>query len=66
LGRAQDGSKWNVKPGPVSEGGSGKLTDAIAGFHNAPTGEPVGGKGNVAFLDGHTAPDSMEESYALA
>jgi len=60
------GSKWNVKPGPASEGGTGEFTDAIAGFHNAPSGNPVGGKGNVAFLDGHIAAHSMEESFALA
>ncbi len=60
------GSKWNVKPGPASEGGLGEFTDAIAGFHNAPTSDPVGGKGNVAFLDGHVGAHSMEESFALA
>ena len=60
------GSKWNVKPGPASEGGFGEFTDAIAGFHNAPTSDPVGGKGNVVFLDGHIAPHPMEESLALA
>ena len=60
------GSKWNVKPGPASESGFGEFTDAIAGFHNAPTSDPVGGKGNVVFLDGHIAPHPMEESLALA
>jgi prepilin-type N-terminal cleavage/methylation domain-containing protein/prepilin-type processing-associated H-X9-DG protein len=60
------GSKWNVKPGPASEGGSGEFTDAIAGFHNAPSGNPIGGKGNVAFLDGHVAPHPTEDSFALA
>ena len=60
------GSKWNVRPGPASEDGLGEFTDAIAGFHNAPTGDPVGGKGNVAFLDGHVAAHAMEESFALA
>jgi prepilin-type N-terminal cleavage/methylation domain-containing protein/prepilin-type processing-associated H-X9-DG protein len=60
------GNKWNVKPGPASEGGLGEFTDVIAGFHNAPTSDPVGGKGNTAFLDGHIAPHSLEESFALA
>lgn len=60
------GSKWNVKPGPTSEGGLGEFCDAIAGFHNAPSGDPVGGKGNIVFLDGHVAPHPTEESFALA
>src|SRR4030042_1476248 len=42
------GNKWNVKPGLESEGGSGEFCDAIAGFHNAPTSDPIAGKGNVA------------------
>lgn len=60
------GNKWNVKPGPASEGGMGEFTDAIAGFHNAPTADPVGGKGNVSFLDGHVGAHPTEESFALA
>ena len=60
------GSKWNVKPGPASEGGLGEFTDVIAGFHNAPSSDPIGGKGNVAFLDGHIGAHSFEESFALA
>jgi len=60
------GSKWNVKPGPASEGGLGEFTDVIAGFHQAPSGDPIGGKGNVAFLDGHIAPHATPESFALA
>ncbi|MHC4120331.1 MAG: prepilin-type N-terminal cleavage/methylation domain-containing protein [Planctomycetota bacterium] len=60
------GSKWNVRPGPASEGGSGELVDVIAGFHNAPSGDPTGGKGNVAFVDGHVAPHPTEESFPLA
>jgi len=60
------GNKWNVRPGPESEGGLGEFTDSIAGFHNAPSGDPVGGKGTVAFLDGHVAVHAPEESFALA
>ncbi|MHC4494721.1 MAG: type II secretion system protein [Planctomycetota bacterium] len=60
------GSKWNVRPGPASEGGSGELTDVIAGFHNAPSGDPIGGKGNVAFVDGHVAPHPTADSFPLA
>ena len=60
------GSKWNVRPGPASEGGLGEFTDVIAGFHNAPTADPIGGKGNAAFLDGHVSAHPFEESFALA
>ena len=60
------GSKWSVRPGPASKGGLGEFTDAIAGFHNAPTGDPIGGKGNAAFLDGHVSAHPYEESFALA
>ena len=60
------GSKWNVKPGPSTVGGAGELVDVIAGFHNAPSGDPTGGKGNVAFVDGHVAPHPTEESFPLA
>ncbi len=63
---AKAGGKWNVRPGPESEGGHGEFCDAIGGFHNAPSGDPIGGKGNVAFLDGHVAAHPMEESFALA
>jgi len=60
------GSKWNVRPGPASEGGQGEFCDVIAGFHNAPSGDPIGGKGTVLFLDGHVAAHATEESFALA
>jgi prepilin-type processing-associated H-X9-DG protein len=64
--RNAGGSKWNVRPGPASEGGLGEFTDVIAGFHNAPTGDPIGGRGNAAFLDGHVSAHPFEESFALA
>jgi prepilin-type N-terminal cleavage/methylation domain-containing protein/prepilin-type processing-associated H-X9-DG protein len=60
------GNKWNIRPGPASEGGSGEFCDAIAGFHNAPASDPIAGKGNVAFLDSHVAPHFTAESFALA
>jgi len=60
------GSKLAVRPGPASEGGHGEFCDAIAGFHHAPSSDPIGGKGNVAFLDGHVAAHPTEESFALA
>ena len=63
---ARAGGKWAVRPGPESEGGHGEFCDVIAGFHNAPSGDPIGGKGNVVFLDGHVAAHPTEESFALA
>jgi len=39
-----------VIPGPE---GVGTFWDTIAGFHHAPTGNKLGGRGNCAFLDGH-------------
>lgn len=60
------GSKWHVRPGPASEGGLGEFTDVIAGFHNAPSGDPIGGKGNAVFLDGHVGAHPFEESFQLA
>jgi prepilin-type N-terminal cleavage/methylation domain-containing protein/prepilin-type processing-associated H-X9-DG protein len=60
------GGKWNIKPGPASEGGMGEFCDVIAGFHNAPSSDPIGGRGSVAFLDGHIGAHSFPESFALA
>lgn len=57
------GGKWNVKPGPD---GIGAFTDIIAGFHNAPSGNRIAGKGNCAFADGHVAPASRMDSFPLA
>jgi prepilin-type N-terminal cleavage/methylation domain-containing protein/prepilin-type processing-associated H-X9-DG protein len=57
------GSPWNVKPGPD---GIGTFTDIIAGFHNAPSGNRIAGKGNCAFADGHVAPASRMDSFPLA
>jgi prepilin-type N-terminal cleavage/methylation domain-containing protein/prepilin-type processing-associated H-X9-DG protein len=59
----QMGSKWNVKPGPD---GIGTFTDIIAGFHNAPSGNRIAGKGNCAFADGHVAAASRMDSFPLA
>ncbi len=53
-------------PRTTRDGVLGEFTDVIAGFHHAPSGDPIGGKGNVAFLDGHIAPHAMPESFALA
>jgi len=57
------GGAWNIKPGPD---GIGTFTDIIAGYHSAPSGNRIAGKGNCAFADGHVAPASRMDSFPLA
>jgi len=57
------GSPWMVIPGPD---GVGPFYDAIAGFHHAPTGDKLRGRGNCAFLDGHIAAHPRSETFPLA
>ncbi len=58
-------SKWNVRSGP--DGNIGRaFTDIIAGFHNAPSGNVVAGKGNCTFADGHVAAVKREDSFAVS
>jgi len=57
------GNAWLVKPGPE---GVGPFYDAIAGFHHAPTGDKLRGRGNCAFLDGHIAAHPRSETFPLA
>ena len=58
------GNRWDVRPGPT---GMGKpLVDIIAGFHNAPTGTLVAGKGNCAFADGHVGPVDRLDTFPHA
>ena len=52
-----------VEPGPD---GVGPLWDVIAGFHHAPSGDKLGGKGNCAFLDGHVDAHYRRETFYLA
>jgi prepilin-type N-terminal cleavage/methylation domain-containing protein/prepilin-type processing-associated H-X9-DG protein len=52
-----------IKAGPE---GVGPLGNVIAGFHNAPAGDPLAGKGNCAFLDGHVSAHSREDTFILA
>jgi prepilin-type N-terminal cleavage/methylation domain-containing protein/prepilin-type processing-associated H-X9-DG protein len=59
----QYGTKWNVKPGPDS---FGEMCDMVAGFHYAPSGNVIAGKGNCSFADGHVAPVSRDESFCYA
>ena len=59
----QTGSYQLIKPGPE---GVGQFWDVIAGFHHAPSGNQLGGKGNCAFLDGHIGAHLREETFPLA
>ena len=52
-----------VEPGPD---GVGEFWDVIAGFHHAPSGDKLGGKGNCAFLDGHVSAHPRSETFPLA
>lgn len=60
---AQYGIKWRIKPGPDEYG---PFVDIIAGFHNAPSGSLIAGKGNCAFVDGHVAPVAREDTFGHA
>ena len=53
---------WKVVPGQADI----KFYDIIAGFHHAPSGDKLAGKGNCAFLDGHVAAHSRLETFGLA
>jgi len=59
----QAGSYRLIRPGPE---GVGPFWDVIAGFHYAPSQDPLGGKGNCAFLDGHVAAHTRSETFPLA
>lgn len=65
------GNKSLIRPGIRSASSDSRyqyriFSDVVAGFHNAPTGSLVDGKGNCAFVDGHVAAVSPDESFALA
>jgi prepilin-type processing-associated H-X9-DG protein len=55
-------SPWKVVPGQDGI----TFYDIIGGFHHAPSGKKVAGKGNCAFVDGHVAAHSRLETFALA
>lgn len=61
--RQNGGNEWAVKPGPD---GVGPFWDTIAGFHHAPAGNKLGGRGNCAFLDGHVESHPRSETFPLA
>jgi prepilin-type N-terminal cleavage/methylation domain-containing protein/prepilin-type processing-associated H-X9-DG protein len=58
----------DVKPGPktLDPTNDGAFYDVIAGFHNAPSGDKLGGRGNCAFIDGHVDAHPRSETFALA
>ena len=60
---AADGNPWNVEPGPQT---SPTFYDVIAGYHNAPSGNPLLGRGNCAFLDGHVEAHYRAETFPLS
>jgi prepilin-type N-terminal cleavage/methylation domain-containing protein/prepilin-type processing-associated H-X9-DG protein len=64
------GSKREIRPGPEAQGNwggqGGQFCDIIAGFHNAPSGDVTGGKGNATFVDGHVAAVHRDDSFAVA
>ncbi|HON90762.1 MAG TPA: type II secretion system protein [Sedimentisphaerales bacterium] len=60
---AAGGNPWNVEPGP---GTSPTFYDVLAGYHNAPTGDLLKGRGNCAFVDGHVDAHAREETFPLA
>jgi prepilin-type processing-associated H-X9-DG protein len=52
-----------IEPGPD---GVGQFWDVIAGFHNAPSGDKLRGRGNCAFLDGHVSAHQRSETFFYA
>ena len=61
--RQNGGNEWTVRPGPD---GVGPFWDTIAGFHHAPAGNKLGGRGNCAFLDGPVESHPRSETFPLA
>jgi prepilin-type N-terminal cleavage/methylation domain-containing protein/prepilin-type processing-associated H-X9-DG protein len=57
------GNPWLIEPGP---NGVGQFYDVIAGFHHAPSGDKLAGRGNCAFLDGHVGTHTRLETFPLA
>jgi prepilin-type N-terminal cleavage/methylation domain-containing protein/prepilin-type processing-associated H-X9-DG protein len=52
-----------VEPGPE---GVGQFYDVVAGFHNAPSGDKLRGRGNCSFLDGHVSAHPRSETFFYA
>ncbi len=47
-------------------GTSPTFWDVVAGYHNAPSGNLLAGKGNCAFLDGHVDALTRAETFPHA
>jgi len=60
---SKTGSYQTIRPGPE---GVGQFWDVIAGFHHAPSGDRLAGRGNCAFLDGHVDAHYRAETFPLA
>ena len=60
---AAGNNPWNVEPGPNT---SPTFYDVVAGYHNAPSGNLLLGRGNCAFLDGHVEAHYRKETFPLA
>ena len=60
---AAGNNPWNVEPGPDT---SPTFYDVVAGYHNAPSGNLLAGRGNCAFLDGHVDAHNRSETFPLA
>jgi prepilin-type N-terminal cleavage/methylation domain-containing protein/prepilin-type processing-associated H-X9-DG protein len=60
---ASVGAPRLVIPGPD---GVGQFYDVIAGFHNAPASNLLGGRGNCALLDGHVDAYPRSETFVHA
>ncbi len=60
---SKTGSYQSIRPGPE---GVGQFWDVIGGFHHAPSGDKLAGRGNCAFLDGHVGAHYRSETFPLA
>jgi len=60
---AAGNNPWNIEPGP---GTSPTFYDVVAGYHNAPSGNLLLGRGNCAFLDGHVDALARAETFPYA
>lgn len=58
------GNRWAVRPGPPPDG-IGTFVDIIAGCHNAPTRNPVAGRGTCVFLSGQVEARNRLDTFPL-
>ena len=57
-------SKWKITH--KKAGGSYEFFDLMGGFHNAPSGNVVAGKGSCAMADGHVEMINRDEAFGYA